>query len=288
MDHSSLLRTGRRITAAVATAAAVLSIAIVVAAAVPATARADDWADAQAAFDEYDDRRGLALLERAALGGDARAQLAWGLALRHGKRLFAGLAADPAAAKLWLDRAAAADHGARSADGVHARVPLSKRTKLGLYLRAADVPSFKQANARAVLFLDIRTRAEANYVGMPEAVDLLLPYMEHDEFAHEWDAARATFRPTANAGFADAVARAVAQRGLDRTAPIVLLCRSGDRSAKAADLLAGLGFRQVYSVVDGLEGDLAADGQRSVNGWKNARLPWSYRLDPAKIGHRVY
>lgn len=261
------------------TAAAALSI--VWSAALPATARADDWADAQAAFGEYDDRRGLALLERAALAGDARAQLAWGLALRHGEKLFPSLKADPAAAKVWLDRAAAARHvqGARRAD-----VPAAKRTKLGLYLWAADALAFKQANARSVLMLDIRTRAEATYVGMPDAADLLLPYLEHEEFAHEWDAARGTFRPAANAGFADAVARAAAQRGLDREVPIVLLCRSGDRSAKAADLLAQLGYRLVYSVVDGFEGDLGADGRRSVNGWKNAGLPWSYRLDHAKVG----
>lgn len=269
-------------------AAAAATAALALGAALPATARADDWVDAQAAFDHYDDRRGLALLERAARAGDARAQLAWGLALRHGEKLFAGLAADPAAAKVWLDRAAASGRGAQTTQATHdahgAEVPAAKRTRLGLYLRAADALAFKRASSRSVLFLDIRTRAEATYVGMPEAVDLLLPSMEHDEFAHEWDAARGTFKPTADAGFAAAIALALAQRGLDRDAPIVLLCRSGDRSAKAADLLADLGYRHVYSVVDGFEGDLGPDGRRSVNGWKNAGLPWSYRLDPAKIG----
>jgi rhodanese-related sulfurtransferase len=259
---------------------ALACISVALGAAAPA--RADDWAEAQAAFDGYDDRRGLALLERAAAAGDARAQLAWGLALRHGAKLFPGLAADPAAAKAWLDRAAASGRARGGAD-----VPPAKRTRLGLYLHAADALALKRADPQSVLLLDIRTRAEATYVGMPEAADLLVPYMEHEEFAHEWDVARATFRPASRADFAADVAQALAQRGLDRDAPIVLLCRSGDRSARATNLLAALGYRQVYSVVDGFEGDLAADGRRSVNGWKNAGLPWSYRLDPAKVGRRT-
>jgi hypothetical protein len=48
-------------------------------------------------------------------------------------------------------------------------------------------------------------------------------------------------------------------------------------------MLAGTGYTKVYSVVDGYEGDKAKDGphkgQRTVNGWKNSGLPWTYSLD---------
>ena len=61
------------------------------------------------------------------------------------------------------------------------------------------------------------------------------------------------------------------------------MCRSGKRSAKAADMLADAGYTKVYSVVDGYEGDKAKDGpdkgKRTVNGWKNSGLPWTYSLD---------
>ena len=81
--------------------------------------------------------------------------------------------------------------------------------------------------------------------------------------------------------------RRLASKGLKPDDPIVLICRSGDRSAAAANLLAQAGFKSVYSVVDGYEGDLAKDGpkagQRVVNGWKNAGLPWTYKLDKAKM-----
>jgi hypothetical protein len=50
-----------------------------------------------------------------------------------------------------------------------------------------------------------------------------------------------------------------------------------------ANRLAEAGFMQVGSVVDGFEGDMSKDGRRSVNGWKNAGLPWSYKLDKARM-----
>jgi rhodanese-related sulfurtransferase len=68
---------------------------------------------------------------------------------------------------------------------------------------------------------------------------------------------------------------------------VVLICRSGVRSNSAAGLLAQNGFDKAYSVIDGFEGDVAKEGefkgQRMVNGWKNARLPWSYKLDKTRV-----
>jgi hypothetical protein len=58
-------------------------------------------------------------------------------------------------------------------------------------------------------------------------------------------------------------------------------------SAEIATLLTQLGYSTVFSVVDGFEGDVAASGQkqgqRVVNGWKNADLPWSYKLDKDRM-----
>ena len=69
---------------------------------------------------------------------------------------------------------------------------------------------------------------------------------------------------------------------LSEETPIVIMCRSGSRSAKAANILYDLGYTNVYSVVDGFEGDKAADGpekgHRTVNGWKNAGLAWTYAI----------
>jgi rhodanese-related sulfurtransferase len=70
---------------------------------------------------------------------------------------------------------------------------------------------------------------------------------------------------------------------------LLVICRSGGRSAKAVDLLAQAGFKQAWNIVEGVEGDLVEDpaspsfGKRTKNGWKNAGLPWNYDLDPAKM-----
>ena len=168
-----------------------------------------------------------------------------------------------------------------------ASLPEIKRSKLQLYLSPREAHEILRKDAAHTLFLDVRTRAEAMYVGMPTAVDALVPYMEHQEIMSDWDERRHMYLLLPNSDFVqEAVARLQA-KGLTRSDPVILICRSGDRSARAADLLAGAGFTQVYSVVEGFEGDLAKSGprvgQRVVNGWKNADLPWSYQLDKAKM-----
>ncbi len=186
-----------------------------------------------------------------------------------------------AGALLWLEATAAV---CLSADP--ASVPEIKRTTLGLYLTAEEAYEMVHSRPDSVLFLDVRSLGEVAFVGMPPAADANVPYMLQSEW-NEWDDSRHTFKLAVNADFAQGVAKRLAAKGLQRTDPVVLMCRSGDRSAKAADLLAQLGYTKVYSVVDGFEGDLAKDGpnkgQRVVNGWKNAHLPWSYALDRDKM-----
>lgn len=168
-----------------------------------------------------------------------------------------------------------------------ASLPEVKRTRLQLYLTPGQAYARVQQDGGKVLFLDIRTRAEAMYVGMATPVDALVPYVEHQEIMTEWDDRRGLYRLEANAEFAQEVERRLRAKGLGKADPVILLCRSGDRSAKAADFLQLHGFSQVYSVTEGFEGDLGKDGpavgRRAVNGWKNAGLPWSYKLDKAKM-----
>ena len=162
-----------------------------------------------------------------------------------------------------------------------ATVAEPKRTKAGRYLMAADVPAFiqTQGGATKVLFLDLRTRAEAMYVGMATGIDALVPFVEHQELMTDWDAQRGVYRLEPLQDFVPEVNRRLAQKGLTKNDVVVLICRSGDRSSRGANRLADDGYSQVWSVVDGFEGDMGKDGRRSVNGWKNAGLPWSYKLE---------
>ncbi len=170
---------------------------------------------------------------------------------------------------------------AASADGV----PEGKRTRAALYLDAAQVPAFiaTSGGPEKVLFLDVRTRAEAMYVGMADSVDALVPFVELQELMSDWDVQRNAYRLEPLQDFVPEVGRRLRDKGLAKDAVVVLICRSGDRSSRGANRLAEEGYTKVYSVVDGFEGDLSKDGRRSVNGWKNAGLSWGYRLQRQKM-----
>jgi len=56
---------------------------------------------------------------------------------------------------------------------------------------------------------------------------------------------------------------------------ILLLCRSGKRSAAAAEAAHKAGFKNVFNILEGFEGDLDEQQRRGAfNGWRNAGLPW--------------
>jgi rhodanese-related sulfurtransferase len=186
---------------------------------------------------------------------------------------------------LSLGIARAADWEPGSTDW--ARLTEVKKSKLGLYLTPRQALEMKQGDPARIAFFDIRTRAEAVYVGWPGDADALVPYVEHQEIMIDWDERRSMYKLEPNADFVPELERRLKAMGLGKDATIILICRSGDRSSKAADRLHMAGYQKVYSVAEGFEGDAASTGerrgQRIVNGWKNANLPWTYRLDKAKM-----
>ncbi|MBS1144940.1 MAG: hypothetical protein H6R14_2346 [Proteobacteria bacterium] len=167
------------------------------------------------------------------------------------------------------------------------KLPEVKKSKAGLYLTPQQAYDMKKANPKGVAFFDIRTRAEAMYVGWPGDADALVPYVEHAEIMTEWDDKRNMYKLEPNQDFVTEFERRVKDMGLGKDATIILMCRSGDRSAKAQDRLTQAGYTKVYGIAEGFEGDTAKEGaktgQRAVNGWKNAGLPWTYKLDKTKM-----
>ncbi|MEO5344094.1 MAG: rhodanese-like domain-containing protein, partial [Gammaproteobacteria bacterium SHHR-1] len=58
-------------------------------------------------------------------------------------------------------------------------------------------------------------------------------------------------------------------------APVILICRSGNRSKDAGELLVEQGVSEVYHIDEGFEGELNDRHQRStLNGWRFHGLPW--------------
>jgi rhodanese-related sulfurtransferase len=111
--------------------------------------------------------------------------------------------------------------------------------------------------------IDVRTRAEWNYVGLPD-----LSTLEKEPALIEWQVFP-SMQP--NADFVAALSSTVA----DRSAPLLFLCRSGVRSAAAAKAMSAAGYSTCLNVSDGFEGPLDADAKRgAAGGWKAAGLPW--------------
>lgn len=166
-------------------------------------------------------------------------------------------------------------------------LPEAKRSKPALYLTPQQAYDMKMKNPKSVAFFDVRTRAEAMYVGWPMDADALVPYVEHPELMTDWDEKRFMYKLEPNQDFVPELERRLKEKGLGKDATIILICRSGDRSSKAQDRLLAAGYTKVYGIPEGFEGDTAKDGeklgQRVVNGWKNAGLPWTYKLDKAKM-----
>jgi rhodanese-related sulfurtransferase len=166
-------------------------------------------------------------------------------------------------------------------------VPEKKRSTLGLYLTADEAFKVMNNEQATTLFIDVRSRAEVNFLGMPQIADANVPYMEMDMF-YGWDEKKNVYKMELSSNFVPEIEKRLAEKGLSgKDSKIVLMCRSGDRSAAAANFLGKSGFTKVYSIVDGYEGDVAAEGpfkgQRAVNGWRNNKLPWSYTLDKKKL-----
>lgn len=165
--------------------------------------------------------------------------------------------------------------------GTAGELPDSKQSKLGLYMTAEETAAFLERETDAVM-IDVRTPGEIDETGLAAGTDALIPLLLPDTRKG------AVFNPD----FVQGIAQFATRRGLAADHPIVMICRSGNRSAQAADVLAQMGFTNVFTVTDGYEGDRAATGpsrgERTVNGWKNAGLPWEERAAascaPAEAG----
>ena len=115
---------------------------------------------------------------------------------------------------------------------------------------------FLQSNPDAVL-IDVRTKIEFSFVGHPlDAVHI--PWKE----APDW---------SLNTGFVDQVKSVAA----DSSTPVLLLCRSGQRSMEAARTLEKAGYQHLINVDEGFEGTLDEDKHRgTMGGWRFYGLPW--------------
>lgn len=163
-------------------------------------------------------------------------------------------------------------------------VPEKKRVQSGLYLSPSDAQQAMQTRNN-VVFIDVRDPREFQFVGFPKKISANIPFLMTDD-ALAYDGGRDQYKMVPNENFISEVERFLSESDLDKSVNIIVQCRSGGRSAKAANALTANGYQHVWQQVEGMEGDKdKSTGHRTVNGWKNAGLPWTYALTP-EIAYR--
>ena len=126
------------------------------------------------------------------------------------------------------------------------------------HLEPQQAFEFLAKNADA-LFIDCRSEMEYLFVGHPLGA---LHVAWND--GPDWDI---------NPHFVGQVKKPAGTDHAER--PIVLICRSGNRSQEAGEALEAHGFKRVYNVSHGFEGPLNAKHQRNaLSGWRHDGLPW--------------
>jgi rhodanese-related sulfurtransferase len=104
-----------------------------------------------------------------------------------------------------------------------------------------------RAQRRELLIIDVRTPAEWRQTGIPIGAS--------------------TADITSAAGLSAFVTAVTAAAAGDRNRPIAVICRSGNRSTKAREVLLANGFTTVFNIKEGMAGSGFGPG------WLNRGLP---------------
>jgi len=129
-----------------------------------------------------------------------------------------------------------------------------KKKTLG-HLSSPETWEFLQSHPDAKL-IDIRSSMEFLFIGHPVGA-IHIAWMEDPD----WDI---------NPIFVQEISAVQTNN-----CPIVMICRSGNRSEKAGVQLLEAGLSNIYHVSDGFEGDRDDNNHRgTLNGWRYHGLPW--------------
>jgi rhodanese-related sulfurtransferase len=158
-----------------------------------------------------------------------------------------------------------------AASWADASLPKKKRTSLGLYVTAQEAFTKWNSEQNTIKILDVRTPGEYVFVGHADMATNIPLKLYNDKIDSK------TMKPVMpiNNNFVAEV-----KKRFKETDTIMVMCRSGSRSAVAVNKLDKAGFKSVFNITDGFEGDKSKEGKRVVNGWKNSGAPWTYKLDP--------
>ncbi len=157
-----------------------------------------------------------------------------------------------------------------------------KQTQAGKYLTALEAYEMWEKNPDKIKIIDCRTQQEYSFVGHASmAFNIPLAF-----WTEKWNSKTNNYFLAPNPNFLSETQKIVKQEDT-----VLIICRSGGRSAKAVNLLFKAGITNIYNIVDGFEGDKLEDkgsyfdGKRIKNGWKNSLAPWTYNMDTDLMYH---
>ncbi len=154
------------------------------------------------------------------------------------------------------------------------KVSQSRSTPLGLYLSPKGAFKALKQNPK-IVFIDVRDPIEVSFVGHALGTDKNIPLA----FAsHEFSPELGRYKMKENPNLLAEVKNLIDREGVTKKDPIFVACRSGGRSGKVARKLIKAGYTNVWNLVEGFEGDKNEKGARTLNGWRNAGLPWTYKI----------
>jgi rhodanese-related sulfurtransferase len=156
------------------------------------------------------------------------------------------------------------------------------QTSLNLYVTAKNLVPYLRENKKAIL-VDVRTPEELRFTGAASRMNIHVPLYLVDTSRESWNKKKSTWGMMNNK-FKEQILIELKKLHANKDSEIFMMCRSGSsRSPKAVNILAKLGYKNVYSVINGFEGHTRKDGNvgaRTLNGWKNVGGKWSYKIDP--------
>ncbi len=129
-------------------------------------------------------------------------------------------------------------------------------------ITALDAWNICQQDPRALL-IDVRSSMEFLFVGHPTGA-LHIPWIDEPDWV-------------INKNFVVEVRKLVlgGLKESEQDVPIILICRSGNRSDEAGKVLVDAGMKNVFHIDEGFEGKLDEQHRRStVGGWRYHELPW--------------
>ena len=132
------------------------------------------------------------------------------------------------------------------------------------HISALDAEAMIQEKPQSA-FIDVRSDMEYLFIGHPRGA-VNIAWIDEPDFL---------VNPNFERAVRKLILGGVIEYSEHDSVPVILICRSGNRSKEAGNLLIEHGFKHIYNIKHGFEGELNNDHHRStLGGWRHDNLPW--------------